>query len=85
MKNLLLLSCSLFMIVGCTLKKQHSLSAPQTSDKKIIVAYVMGFEDDWGPNFEKAKQITHINYAFANIKDGKVIEGSDTDTESIEN
>ena len=32
---------------------------------------------------KRQNKITHINYAFANIKDGKVIEGKDTDTEII--
>lgn len=42
-----------------------------------VIAYVHGYQDNWGSNFEKAKQITHINYAFANIKDGKVVLGNE--------
>ena len=40
-------------------------------------------EDNWGKDFEKALQITHINYAFANIKDGKVVEGNPSDIETF--
>ncbi|MDH5414649.1 MAG: glycoside hydrolase family 18 protein, partial [Flavobacteriaceae bacterium] len=44
---------------------------------------VHGWQDNWGANNEKANQITHINYAFANIKNGKVIEGNDSDVETF--
>ncbi|MFH4965688.1 glycoside hydrolase family 18 protein [Gaetbulibacter sp. M235] len=49
-----------------------------------IVAYVHGRQDSWGENNEKANQVTHINYAFANIKDGKVIEGNENDAEALQ-
>ena len=48
-----------------------------------VIAYVMGGNNDWGATNEKAKQITHINYAFANIKDGKVVEGYVSDEENL--
>jgi len=50
-----------------------------------IVAYVHGWEDNWGDNNEKANQVTHINYAFANIKEGKVVEGNERDFEAFKN
>ncbi|MDY7395453.1 glycoside hydrolase family 18 protein [Aureibaculum sp. 2210JD6-5] len=63
-------------------KEQEETKEPVDSKYKVI-AYVQGHKDNWGTNFEKAKQITHINYAFANIKDGKVIEGYSSDTEAL--
>ena len=48
-----------------------------------IVAYVNSWQDNWGKNNEKANQVTHINYAFANIKDRKVVEGNDNDAEVL--
>lgn len=51
--------------------------------RKKVIAYVMGGNNNWGDNNEKAKQITHINYAFANIEDGKVVEGYPTDGENL--
>ena len=48
-----------------------------------VIAYVMGGNNNWGENDKKVKQITHINYAFANIKDGKVVEGYTSDGENL--
>ncbi|MGB3774369.1 MAG: glycoside hydrolase family 18 protein [Leeuwenhoekiella sp.] len=66
------------VLVSQTLYSQPS---PQCSveNQKRIIAYVHGWEDNWGRDSEKAKLITHINYAFANIVEGKVIEGSKND------
>ncbi|MGK0252664.1 MAG: chitinase [Mariniflexile sp.] len=61
---------------------QQDLNGRNQKDYKII-AYVHGWQDNWGENNEKARQITHINYAFANIKDGKVTEGNETDGETF--
>ncbi len=63
-----------FLLLGCSKGKETSLITTPYNDKKIV-AYVTAWKDNWGANFEKAKQITHINYSFANIKDGSVIEG----------
>lgn len=49
----------------------------------IVVAYVTGWENNWGEYFEKANQVTHVNYAFANIKNGKVVEGDEGDAEDL--
>ncbi|WP_025667327.1 glycoside hydrolase family 18 protein [Aquimarina megaterium] len=83
MKHLIVFSCLVFLILSCTSKKKERLEDDKIPIDKKIIAYVNAWEDNWGENFEKAKQITHINYAFANIKDGEVIEGKDTDTEII--
>ncbi len=44
----------------------------------VIIAYVVGSRVQ---DFEQiqADKLTHINYAFANIRDGKVVEGGDSD------
>lgn len=55
------------------------------ADNYKIVAYVHGWQDNWGKNNEKANQVTHINYAFANIKEGKVVEGNENDAEALKN
>lgn len=64
----------------------YAQSVEQQSDKfnKRIIAYVHGLEDNWGGDYEKANRITHINYAFANIKDGKVVLGNENDAETLE-
>ena len=82
MKPVFIIYISFFLVFGCSKNKEGSIHGTSFNDKKII-AYVTSWQDNWGANFEKAQQITHINYAFANIKNGVVIEGSDTDAETI--
>lgn len=81
MKILLILM--IFSIFGCNSNNNRASTKEASQKGNRIIAYVNEWQDNWGENFEKATQITHINYAFANIKDGRVIEGRDTDTETI--
>ena len=83
MKYILLYTCSLFIFLSCTSKKNENLEQNTNLTNKKVIAYVNSWQDNWGDNFEKANLITHINYAFANIKDGEVIEGKHTDFEVI--
>ena len=46
--------------------KKHVLIAYYAGSRKMPVSQI------------KAQQITHLNYAFANIQDGRVIEGNPT-------
>lgn len=78
-KHFYLIVIFLLIQSGC-INKSNDVS--QKKENKII-AYVHGWQDNWGVNFEKAKQITHINYAFANIKNGQVILGDDNDADDI--
>ncbi|MDO5978092.1 glycoside hydrolase family 18 protein [Flavivirga spongiicola] len=83
MKYILLYTCSLFIFLSCTSKKNENLEQNTNLTNKKVIAYVNSWQDNWGDNFEKANLITHINYAFANIKDGEVVEGRHTDFEII--
>ncbi|MEM1119102.1 MAG: glycoside hydrolase family 18 protein [Bacteroidota bacterium] len=80
-QGLLLLFSLLFSL--CAPPKEQSISSKRTSKKFRTIAYVNRLEDNWGSEFEKAKHITHINFAFANIKDGKIVEGSSEDDATI--
>ncbi len=64
-----------YLVLGCSSNSQD--------EEARVIAYVNGWEDNWGEHFEKAKKITHINYAFANITDGEVVEGHLTDSENL--
>ena len=79
MKKISLLLGFVLLFASCrvpqnTLSKKYE---PLTDHK--VVAYVTKWQDNWGENHEKALQITHINYAFANIEEGKVIDGGKDD------
>ncbi|MBK5208236.1 MAG: glycoside hydrolase family 18 protein [Flavobacteriaceae bacterium] len=81
MKKLLFLLI-IISIFGCNSNNKASTNEVSQEGYKII-AYVNEWQDNWGENFEKATQITHINYAFANIKNGRVIEGLYSDSETL--
>lgn len=74
----------LVLVFACNanLPESTSVEIPDQNEYKII-AYVNRWENNWGDKFEKASQITHINYAFANIKNGRVVLGTDTDAEEL--
>ena len=73
----------IFFFISCSMKNENK--SPIKTDQKHykVIAYVAGYKDNWGENFEKAKQITHINYAFANIKNGKVILGNEKGADDL--
>jgi len=55
---------------------------PPSADRPVIIAYVFSKDAVIDPDGIAAEKMTHINYAFANIKDGKVVEGFAKDAEN---
>jgi GH18 family chitinase len=49
----------------------------------VIIGYVFAKDDLIDPAAIAADKLTHINYAFANIKDGRVVEGFAHDDENF--
>ena len=84
MRTNFLFILSLIVLSACSTKKRNKSSDKIDQNKYKIIAYVNSYQDNWGTNFEKAKQITHINYAFANIKEGKVVLGDIKDISDLE-
>jgi chitinase len=56
---------------------------PRATNRAAIIAYVFAENDLIDPTAIAADKLTHINYAFANIKDGKVVEGFARDAENF--
>lgn len=75
-KNILLILSVGIILATCQLQAQEQNS------KKIVGYIVAGNVDD---KFDEiaAEKLTHINYAFANIKEGKIIEGNPKDVERL--
>src|SRR5690242_2248021 len=67
----LLLTCSAALLA-------QSFRAP----KPVVVAYVFPQNQVIQPGEIAAKKLTRINYAFANVRDGRVVEGFPTDAQN---
>src|SRR5215469_7102926 len=57
------------------------LAAAQPPDK-VIIGYIYSPNRPLVPGDVAAEKLTHINYAFANIKDGLMVEGYAGDPEN---
>ena len=60
------------------------LSFARVATKKAIVAYVFVKDAVLGPNDVAAGSLTRVNYAFANIENGKIVEGFAHDRENFQ-
>jgi chitinase len=60
------------------------LSFARVLPKKAIVAYVFVKDAVLGPNDVAAGSLTRVNYAFANIEHGKIVEGFAHDRENFQ-
>jgi len=56
--------------------------ASRPADGRVIIGYVFAQDRVLDPATIAAEKLTHINYAFANIKDGRVVEGFAHDDEN---
>jgi len=83
MRNQFIVGLFLIFLFATCAENKNQINNTEVEDGAKIIAYVHGWQDNWGENNEKANQITHVNYAFANIKEGKVIEGNETDGETL--
>ena len=79
-KSVSVLSLAL-LLLGCHKKEKTQPQNTPVKDLKII-GYVAGYED-FDPARVDASKLTHINYAFANIVDGKPKFELDTDSLKI--
>lgn len=72
------LAVLIFVLLG-TLSMLHA--APLAH--REIIAYVYPRDRVLTPGEIAARKLTRVNYAFANIKDGEVVEGSGQDAENL--
>jgi chitinase len=78
MQRIFAASVFCFLIMCCS----NSNSIKQNS-QKYIVGYLFMKDSLLNGNDIAAKKLTHINYAFANIKDGKISQGFKNDLENF--
>ncbi|MCP4521497.1 MAG: glycoside hydrolase family 18 protein [Cytophagales bacterium] len=60
-------------------KKEEVKEEKVTSPYKVI-GYVGGYKGEFKAEDIQAKKLTHINYAFANVKDGKAVTEQEQDS-----
>ena len=60
-----------------------SFGAPRTPVKLEVTGYVFARGNALTPGQVDAKYLTRINYAFANIKDGRMVLGAPTDAQNF--
>lgn len=71
----------LILLGSCKKRENDKTSAPNT--EQVIIAYVVGSRVQDFTQIQ-ADKLTHINYAFANIEDGKVVEGGESDAANFQ-
>ena len=80
LKFLLLLLISLS--ISCSQNIKTTKEPPTVMDKYII-GYIFPQNKILNPDEIAFEKLTHINYAFADIRDGKIIEGFEFDAENF--
>lgn len=78
---------TLFFIIASSLFSAEAQS-PQESqihnEKKYkVVGYIAGWRNNWTTDNINASKLTHINYAFADITDGKIASYLDNDEDNF--
>ena len=58
-------------------------SAASPAAKPVIIGYLFPGNELIVPSDIAAEKLTHINYAFADVKDGRVVEGFGRDAENF--
>jgi chitinase len=80
MKNLFRAAASLLVL--CTVAAPVLSAA--TPSRKAIIAYVFAKDRVLAPDEVVATSLTRVNYAFANIENGKIVEGFAHDRENFQ-
>jgi chitinase len=76
-------------VLAVTAAALPGVSAPPTSvrgflaPKPAIIAYVFPRNEAIVPSEIAADKLTHINYAFADVKDGRIVEGFARDADNL--
>ncbi len=85
--NVIVNLLGLILIAGFTAacgKTAAITDVPGPSFSPRIIAYLIGQYGKISPDGIPAHMLTHINYAFANIKDGKMVTGYENDDRNLE-
>ena len=76
-------SPTLFVLLAAAAGPQAGQPEPATPKRPAVIGYVFPQERLLAPGEIDAARLTHINYAFANVRDGRVVEGFAHDAENL--
>lgn len=68
------------VITGCGKESREDVTSTRASR---VIAYVAGWRAVIEPAVIPARMLTHINYAFAHIRDGKIVTGHENDEKNL--
>jgi len=71
------------LLIAAGLCSCAALFAGASAQSPVIVAYIFPQEHAIQPGEIAARKLTRINYAFANIKDGRIVNGFTHDDENL--
>ncbi len=80
--KLLSVALAIGVMCSCVMSNSEKSKSDKTSNDYKVIGYVAGWKGTEFKTFDPNK-FTHINYAFANIVDGKVVCQKDFDTLTI--
>jgi chitinase len=72
----------LFVTLTCRVWSQPQ-SAPASAAEPVVAAYVFAEGRVLTPGEIDAKKLTRVNYAFANIAEGRIVEGAPADAANL--
>ena len=79
----LLVASSLFFVISCTKAEEK---AERTKIKPVVIGYVGGFHGLLDTDKIEVSKLTHINYAFVDVKNGKAfLTNEKTDSTNFRN
>ncbi|WP_031530615.1 glycoside hydrolase family 18 protein [Dyadobacter crusticola] len=78
---LTLLFAALLLLAGCNSRNEQAGTDSDSTTRPVVIGYVGGFHGLLNTENIQAKKLTHINYAFVDVKQGKAfLTNEKTDT-----
>lgn len=73
-------------LVACSERDEAPVAIEEAlaADERIIVGYIFNPDAELDPDSIAAEKLTHINYAFSNIEEGRLVEGFAYDEQNYE-
>jgi GH18 family chitinase len=75
--------CRSALLLSCLLAAGVAVPAAAAGARPVVIAYVFPRGGVLEAHAIRAEKLTHVNFAFANVVGGKVVEGSPRDAENL--